>query len=162
MTEDYVAAYRAAEERATVAEASDPHIYPSVDTGSYYLRPSRAMDQLELKRPKRWVGEVLRGLLTCPSCAIRLGYGAFDDGKLARRLVVVAYRAKTVRLRCVACDLRFSVEPVELIRKHPDLTLQTRVDLICAWRDRPDETPEERLAAYNAIVERVNEASSSN
>jgi hypothetical protein len=51
----------------------------------------------ELVRPRRFLGQTLRNMLRCPLCA-------------QQNLRVVAYRRRSVRLECGACELRFSID----------------------------------------------------
>lgn len=57
-----------------------------------------------MARPKRRFGDVLRVSLCCPLCAVE---PMTAGGPVLR---VVAYRDRTVRLECRACNLRFSVD----------------------------------------------------
>lgn len=59
---------------------------------------TRRLELDEMQRPRRVLGEALRDVLSCPLC-------------LAQELRVVAYRRRTCRLECRACELRLSLSP---------------------------------------------------
>jgi hypothetical protein len=58
----------------------------------------------DLQRPNRRLGDVIRAVLSCPLCQL------MPDGNRAIELKVVAYRRRSIRLRCPLCGLRFSVD----------------------------------------------------
>ena len=59
------------------------------------------------RRPRRELGEVLTFVLHCPLCLP----GAMGIPPGSR---VVAYREKTVRMECLKCQLRWSVNVLEI------------------------------------------------
>jgi hypothetical protein len=63
---------------------------------------TRPKNPAEMQRPRRRFGDVIRTLACCPLCR------EFPDGRPEWTLRVVAYRARTVRVECPACGLRFS------------------------------------------------------
>jgi hypothetical protein len=74
----------------------------------------------DLQRPRRRLGDVVRGMLACPLCCPV--YGINPDGRKHLELRVVAYRAHSWRLECPNCGLRFSVDPETLFEaiERPD------------------------------------------
>jgi hypothetical protein len=103
------------------------------------------------------LGELLRRELRCPLRGCR------------GRLRSVAYRAKTVRLECDACGLRFSVAPLDVGQarhRHldstpsrqlngPDLRRDHATDLEFLSLIRPSDTPEQRFATARDFLARV-------
>jgi hypothetical protein len=70
---------------------------------------TRRRHTLDTKRPRRALGQQLRVLVSCPGCR--------GDVR------IVAYRENTVRFECESCELRFSLDPVQLgkaVLFHPD------------------------------------------
>ena len=114
------------------------------------------VDRLNRCRPRRRLGAFLRTLITCPVCAVARGSDPWDVGRTDRKLEVVAYRTNTMRLRCTACGLRFSIAPRDLIWSIADLSVNTKIELLLDWLDVPGESPEDRLARRNAIIDRIN------
>jgi hypothetical protein len=56
---------------------------------------------LDLRRPRRLLGERLRLIISCPGCG-------------GDEIAVVAYRTHTVRFMCESCALRFSLKPLDV------------------------------------------------
>jgi len=63
---------------------------------------TKSKNIIDSKRPRREMGEIIRGLLRCPFCEV------------SDTLRVVAYRENTVRVECGHCKGRFSFEPRQL------------------------------------------------
>ena len=81
-------------------------------------------DVSNMQRPRRRLGEVLRELISCPLCA---GTGDHFDAQVR----IVRWRERTVRVECITCGLRFSLDIPELVqtlRDDPDALLGHHLD----------------------------------
>jgi hypothetical protein len=120
---------------------------------------TKRVDASEHRRPRRMLGELLRRELRCP---LR---------KCRGRLRSVAYRAKTARLECEACGLRFSVSPSDVGQaRHrnldsalsgpvngSDLRRHHATDLEFLSLIHPSDTPEQRFATARAFLARLSQ-----
>jgi hypothetical protein len=117
----------------------------------------------ELKRPRRRLSVVLGDLLHCPLCWQNQFGG--PGGR------VVAFRSRTVRLECIGCGLRWSIDLRQLVsvllkpenRERP-MGLLSRDEIPAGGREaaaqqiieygilaRPGESAEERRARIDAF-----------
>jgi transcription elongation factor Elf1 len=63
-----------------------------------------------MQRPNRRLGEVLRAVLGCPLCRVE------PADVTVGAVRVVSYRASTVRVECVRCGLRFTMNLDDVLR----------------------------------------------
>jgi Zn ribbon nucleic-acid-binding protein len=85
-----------------------------------------------VKRPRRFLSGFLRETVCCPACR----------GETR----VVAFRKRTARFECLACGLRFSVDPAavgEAMRNHPEAFASDPRRIAAFFVGNPDARPDE-------------------